>query len=810
MGLTGDGKRLVVVEGGAIRTYDASTLDLFSTVPLPEEYKQGFLIDTARNGTVQVTARVLQVGADGISKRTQLSVWDLATGRLRQQFTVEGCGQGILTPDGRTLVAIDENDKAWPISWKLALPSTVRAWDLETGRSWVLSRQLAHGFAGRAISDDGARMLLEIARATCVDVKRGVILWTSERVSPPATFTPDGKVVIALNRLDGVQPHHWLALDAATGSPRTDLKLPPSLAERPDSSPTVTPDGRTLLLPEPGRVRLWDMKEGKQVGVWRLWPTRDIGIGPFTPDGKRVFVTDGAIHCFNLATGERLSPNPYNFGHVETVTGVLFTPDGKSLISSGFDRTVRVWDLRTGKEQRRTLRKGMISDPRLGPNGRTVWWSHSSGAVVGWAYETGRPAGEVKVRLGEPRPQFIDDRFPPTPGLIAFTPDGVLVHFDRRSQDLTGWNPGSHAELWRETLGPQPGYPGIVGWEWLSPDGRFLLPQKWEHLLDARTARVRAQLEIRSEEAVWLWPKTVSADGRLLAGCLAPTGATGQVPGFLSEASPQQGPAALVVWESATGRCIARREKPGPVYHMRFAPGNRTLVVVAEEGLVAWDLSSRKWILAHRKPLNDHCWGKGGDLAVSSDGRHTAVARSDGTILLWPLTPPVAQERRHSPEEMQRLWQMLAQPLGYQAVWDLSEHAALALRLLSESVKPQTGSGAAQVRRLITDLDAEEFADREKATRRLKSLGPVAEPVLRQVRAESASPEVVRRAAAILEAWETEPIPPLTGEELRLVRAVAVLEPIRDPQAREVLKRIAEQGTGPAAEAARDALARRR
>jgi hypothetical protein len=103
----------------------------------------------------------------------------------------------------------------------------------------------------------------------------------------------------------------------------------------------------------------------------------------------------------------------------------------------------------------------------------------------------------------------------------------------------------------------------------------------------------------------------------------------------------------------------------------------------------------------------------------------------------------------------------------------------------------------------ITGLDSARFADREAASKRLRELGRAAEGPLRQALKRAPSPEQTARIEALLAALEPAARP--RGEDLRSIRAVAVLESIATDSSRRLLADWAEHGSPPrlADEAAR-------
>jgi hypothetical protein len=176
------------------------------------------------------------------------------------------------------------------------------------------------------------------------------------------------------------------------------------------------------------------------------------------------------------------------------------------------------------------------------------------------------------------------------------------------------------------------------------------------------------------------------------------------------------------------------------------------------------------------------------------DGTLVSASAEDGTALVWSLKPPSERE----PPDPARLWADLAgdAPAAWRAVWSAARHPQVAVALFRDKWPPRKLAAAEQVRRLIADLDHQDFATREAAEAGLVKIGRVVEPELRKELTAKPSPEVKRRAERVLARWSSSAPAACPADEARELRAVWALKLAGTPAARKLLDAWATERVG--------------
>ncbi len=147
-------------------------------------------------------------------------------------------------------------------------------------------------------------------------------------------------------------------------------------------------------------------------------------------------------------------------------------------------------------------------------------------------------------------------------------------------------------------------------------------------------------------------------------------------------------------------------------------------------------------------------------------------------------------------DELDALWQELAgkdAAKAYRAIWRLVNAAEQSVPFLAGRLRKDIAPDSGRITRLVADLDAKRFGDRQRAMSELEKLGPLAKAALEQAHKANPSLEVRLRVEQLLEKISGLS---MSAEDLRVWRALEVLEYIGDAAARRVLRGLADGAPG--------------
>jgi WD40 repeat protein len=664
-------------------------------------------------------------------------VWDLQTGAEIRQFPRPGeqyPKAEAVSPDGRYLACVDPTDFQ---------PAPLHLYEIATGRELVKeilprsARDLAFAPDGRSLAVRGLAMAVEGSAMRWYELPSGreKARWRlpEDQLHGTLACSNGGPYLLTASG------DRLTAYDVAAGrTAEFPLRLPICMARQPAAI--------DLLITTFGtRLEVWDLKTGRPRHP-TTGHTQPIAGVALTPDGHAVTADAGSVHRWDAAGREE------QVWHCRSGYGIYasaLTPDGR-ILANGSGGVVRLWDTATGRQ-------------------------------------TGSVAGSVNVDCA-----------------LRFAPDGRMLAYPGW-QSLPVWDTTAACQLWDAPATGQR-YTAVA----FTPDGRTVVSgdqggaiREW----DVASGQAIRQLEGH--------PEFMERPGQPFRRIEPRPGHMGSVVSLAVSPDGRRlvsagGDRTLRVWELATGKECALLERatgartavyPAPHYPMAFSPDGALLAIPGQDGdrrqlIDLWDIRAGRRLTTldgHRGPVTA--------LAFAPDGRRLISGGMDTVALVWEV-PPRPREPAAAPAAAQAdaLWADLADAdaaKAYRALgaWLAAPESAVAT---FRRLRPPTQSvDAERVRRLIADLDSDQYAVREKASNELRALGPAAGEPLRRALAKSHSVEAGRRIEAVLAGCP--------DEDLRGRRAVEVLEAAGTPAARALLTEWAKGD--PAAAPTREATA---
>ncbi len=249
-----------------------------------------------------------------------------------------------------------------------------------------------------------------------------------------------------------------------------------------------------------------------------------------SPDGQTLVSgsADKTIKIWNLATGKEIRTLK---GHSSFVNYLVISPDGQTLVSGSADKTIKVWNLANGQEIN-TLKghDSSVNSLALSPDGQTLVSGSADKTIKVWNLATGK---EIRTLNGHSN--FINS--------LVISPDGQTLVSASADKTIKIWNLATGKEI--RTLR---GHSNFINALVISPDGQTLLSGSADKTIKIWNLATGKEVRTLKGHSSFVNYLAISADGETLVSASADK--------------------TIKFWQLSTGRVI--RTLTGPSKYINY------------------------------------------------------------------------------------------------------------------------------------------------------------------------------------------------------------------------------------------------
>ncbi len=289
-------------------------------------------------------------------------------------------------------------------------------------------------------------------------------------------------------------------------------------------------------------------------------------------------------------------------GHSDWVSAVSVSPDGRHVVSAGWDNKIKVWDAPKGTELLTISRESgnAVTSIALSPDGRRVVAGDNAGQMDVWDVASGKKVMALKGHRG-----WVSS--------LMFSPDGGRILSGSGDTTTKIWDAVTGTRLTTLVSEIGKGYLGIQSVAF-SPDGKRIASAAYGddkiRILDAVTTEEVMALRGKS---TWDSFVSFSPDNKFIA-CAADN--------------------EIRIWDSTTGdELMTLRGHEGWVRSVAFSPDGKCIISGGADNTVkVWDTATGENIVTLR--------GHGSSVssvASTPDGKQIVSGGWDNTVKVWDV-----------------------------------------------------------------------------------------------------------------------------------------------------------------------------